>query len=555
MKRKIRRLFCVAVAIMLVCATMLSGCFLDGCFGGDKDETPKERTIQYTDDEGVHTLTVTDGMPYYIEAVPHREGYEFLGLFDAESGGKQYVNADGASVSVFGDKKNIVLFPQFKAKAYAFILDYQGAAVTGERQFTAEYGSSLPKLPDNLTLAHKKFRGWFTKENCDGKQVADEYGLVPAASAVNGDNFDLSKIVTLYAGFEPEKYAVTFNFGSAAEREICEIEYDTPVNRIVPDTRVDGKAVLTWSKTEGGEIFNGKITGETVLYAVEYAPVIELDADGGDGIIPVVARAGDNVTLPAPTKALSEFLYWVDANGNEAEIEKMPENGASLKAVWQAKIVFDENGGSDVSDISKAPNTAITLPTPQREDYIFAGWYTDGKEPYTTGKMPATGVALKAGWYKANEKIITVVENDTGKALVVSSSNTLTKKQRVAIDLSKEFTNMPSNGVDVSFTVNFKWGNQHKYCKAEGQLALYDGGEFNSNYELARKSLSHGDGEDSYLYDSFGGKARINSKVLYLYYAGKGDLHITLSGGYGANVAFYNINLTLFYPDTSQLYL
>ena len=62
-----------------------------------------------------------------------------MGLYDAEVGGTQYVSASGASLSPFNDGKNMVLFPQFKAKDYTVILDYQGAPVTGSRQLTASY--------------------------------------------------------------------------------------------------------------------------------------------------------------------------------------------------------------------------------------------------------------------------------------------------------------------------------------------------------------------------------------------------------------------------------
>ena len=111
------------------------------------------------------------------------------------------------------------------------------------------------------------------------------------------------------------------------------------------------------------------------------------------------------------------------------------------------------------------------------------------------------------------------------------------------------------NGVEIFYTVDFRWGNTTKYVKANGVLALYEGLELNSQYELSRKNLSHSDGEDTYLSDSFQGSARIHTNMLCLYYAGKGELHISLSGGYGYDVGFFDIVLNLTYPDTSCLYL
>ena len=43
--------------------------------------------IQYTDDTGTYVIDVKPGEPYSMSAIPTREGYDFLGLFDAEVGG------------------------------------------------------------------------------------------------------------------------------------------------------------------------------------------------------------------------------------------------------------------------------------------------------------------------------------------------------------------------------------------------------------------------------------------------------------------------------------
>ncbi len=405
MKKRGFTAVCAVLAMLFFCTAFFAGC-------DNTLDDAKEYTIQYTDDSGTHQITVTSGMPYSLDVIPQKTGYVFTGLYDAEVGGTQYVSANGASVSPFTDKKNMVLFPQFKAKDYTVILDYQGSAVTGGRQFTVPYGSSLPELPKNLTGEHKVFSGWYTKANCEGVQVADAYGLIPVVSVLNDTNFDLSgEYVYLYAGFEGEKFTVTCCFETGMDTEELQIEYGTPVSQIVPKTRVNGNAPLTWSKTQDGEAWNGKVESDMVLYALEYAPVIELDSNGGGKVNPVVARAGATISLPTPTKDMSKFAYWEDMQGNKYTSTTMPSKSISLKAVWQAKLVFDENGGSDVDDISVTAGEKITLPTPEREGFIFAGWYTTEKEQYTSTTMPSTGVKLKAGWYKSKEKTKIVVNS------------------------------------------------------------------------------------------------------------------------------------------------
>ena len=179
-------------------------------------------TIQYTDDAGTHTIEVKDGDLYSLEAIPQREGYTFLWLFAAETGGTQYVTANGSALSAFTDEQNLVLYPQFCANEYTLVLDYGGAPATGERHMTVTYGQSLPELPKNLTLEHSEFAGWYTQQDCWGMQVADAYGPIPVVSVVNSDNFDLSgQYLYLYAGFAPEMFAVTFHFGGQRHPQLA----------------------------------------------------------------------------------------------------------------------------------------------------------------------------------------------------------------------------------------------------------------------------------------------------------------------------------------------
>ena len=555
MKKRIT-LICCLMAALISCSVIFSGCTDD-----NTSPAPTEYTIQYTDDAGLHSLSVKSGAVYSLDVLPEKYGYEFLGLFDAKSGGTQYIDETGSSLSAFTDNKNMVLFPQFKAREYTLILDYQGAAVTGSRSMTVSYDSTINELPMNLSLEYKEFKGWYTKPNAQGTQVADTYGVIPPNNKVKETLFNFSdtdNTIYLYAGFENVKYTVTFYFEDNNNPEELKVEHGTDIQNVVPETRINGNAVLNWSKikndTNKEYIFTGKVTDNLVLYAVEYAPVIDFVENGGEKVVPIVARAGSSISLPTPIRENYKFMEWQDDKGNTYTSATMPTESVTLKAVWQAKLVFDENGGTEVSDISKAVGESITLPTPEKEGFIFAGWYTAEKEKYESKTMPATGTALKAGWYVAMEKTITLVENNIDKKLVVDS-NTLSVKNRLKIDLSDIFSNINNNGVEIVYTINFKWGNTYSYYKGEGQVALYDGSDFNSSYQLCKKTLSHSDEYDAYIKETMSGVSTIHNNVLYLYYAGKGDLHITLSGGYGDDIGFFDIYIELLYPDTTKLYL
>lgn len=546
MKKKGFITVCSLIAVLVACVALFVGCF-------DKtpvDTTPKTYTIQYTDDAGTHQLTVTEGMPYSLNAVPMKDGYEFAGLYDAETGGTQYVSATGASLAPFSDGKNVVLFPQFKAKEYTVILDYQGAAVTGDRQLTVAYGSSLPTLPKDLKGEHKQFTGWYTKENCEGTQVADGYGLLPVVSVLNAANFDLSgEYIYLYAGFEIEKFTVTCHFGSGTENESLRIEYDTPVSGFVPKTRVDGKAPLTWSKTQGGEVYNGKVTENIDLYAVEYAPVIELDVNGGNQVYPVVARAGSTIVLPTPTKDLAKFNHWEDMQGNEYTDTTMPDKSISLKAVWQAKLVFDENGGSDVDDVSVAAGEKITLPMPEKEGFLFAGWYKADKEKYTSTTMPSAGMKLKAGWYKEKSTKVVKIKSTEVRGGNQGSGKPDTYYLCYEVDCGQYF-----KGTDEYYNVrieaNVKIKGAQNGSLYTAHINVYSQNQTSSSYLL--EMLTFEDISDRYKDVQFTITETVNDNFYLSFWSTedvKGDK-------YDRNYIYLSdFYFTMYYPDITYLYL
>lgn len=539
MKKRGLMSICVVIAMLISCMAFFAGCDNNT----PADTTPKEYTIQYTDDSGTHQITVTAGMPYALDVVPEKTGYTFAGLFDAEVGGTQYISSTGASLSPFTDGKNMVLFPQFKAKDYTVILDYQGAAVTGVRQLTVAYGSSLPELPKNLTGEHKEFAGWYTKANCEGTQIADEYGLVPVVSVLNDTNFDLSgEYVYLYAGFEIEKFTVTCCFEAGMDTEDLQVEYGTPANQIVPKTRVNGNAPLTWSKTQGGEVWNGKVEDDMVLYAVEYAPVIELDSNGGNKVNSVVARAGSTIALPTPTKDMAKFAYWEDMQGNKYTSTTMPSKSISLKAVWQAKLVFDENGGSEVDDISVAAGNKITLPMPEREGFIFAGWYTAEKEQYTSTTMPAVGIALKAGWYTQKEKTVVLTEANASRTWANGwdiRQPRIDKNACYEINVN-EFAN--GSNINVRAELYIKVKSDKASVRNNLYVNFYSQKQVSTNYLL--KTSNMGEFIDSYKQFSITVNFTVKENFFAVFYC-------SLDKYTYASDCYYNI----YYPDTTNLYL
>lgn len=538
--KNIKRL---SLSIVLVLSVLLFGAFvLTGCglFGGN--DSPKSYVLQYTDDAGTHTINVTQGMPYSISSIPTKYGYDFLGLFDAETGGTQYISADGSSLTTFSGDQNMVLFVRWSPKKYTFILDYQGGSVSGDREIQVTYGEKLPDLPRNVEADHKTFSGWYTKVNCGGVMVADKDGLIPSVSTVNETNFNLDTGVTLYAGFINKTYSVKLDFGSVAQAQTIDVEYGTQVSDLIYSVRDEsGRAVLVWSKTQDGAAYDGIIDDNMTLYAKEWAPVIELDVDGGDKLPPVIARANTSVKIPTPTKDLYKFLNWVDEKGDPVTSSNitMPEESFTLKAVWQAKLVFDSNGGSPVDEISVEAGETVKLPLPEREGYIFAHWYDTDGDVYDVTTMPTVGKLLKAGWYKeVVDERVTV----TGSTRIQLDSKNITSpsmnnKFCIKIDVSKYTANGP---------VTIKFDAQCHYWCQDGPATVtaefYSRNVINSSYLMTTKKFSVGDSTDETL--TFNETFTVDDNFYICFYQSK-------TGPWASWITYFYYNIT--YPDVSQL--
>lgn len=545
------------VALLLVAVSVMSigltacGLFDDDDNGGSNTPSePVKYTIQYTDDNGTHTITVESGQPYSIDVIPERTGYEFTGLYDAQTGGTQYVAANGSSVSPFTDNKNMVLFPQFKAKQYKVVLNYGDAPVTGMREIDVDYNTELPELPINLTVANKDFKGWFTEPNCGGTQIADTYGVLPDRRLVTEQNFDLSNAngyIYLYAGFTGTMRTVTFYVGDGNAPIEMQVEHGTLISDVVPDYRdEDGYAVLEWTQesnpTDNSAVFKGEVTHDMTLYAKTFAPVIEFDANGGEDVTPLVQTAGRNITLPTPVRANYKFLYWADASGEKVAYSTMPSESVELTAVWQAMLVFDENGGIDVNDISQAANTSVTLPTPERDGYIFAGWYTTSGEKYESTRMPAVSEVLKAGWYIKKETIVTVIE--ASKSLLDQDRTAnMGSKLCFTFDFDKYFEQGQEANVVVDWHMNVRYGNISSVRPA--YVEFYNKKIVSSANLLEAKTFS--EITNAYMTIEFTTIFTVSDDFYMCWYGGTGAYP-------GISLYLSDFYYTVYYPDTSVMY-
>ncbi len=268
------------MTIMLVAVLTMTLCAC-GLFGGDDDPTddePKEYTIQYTDDDGPHTLKVTEGEPYALETIPARRGYVFTGLYDAETGGTRYVNAQGASLSVYSEGKSMVLFPQFEPLKLTLVLDCGEATYNGQRQIEVTYDDVLPSLPSEteIYLADHEFVGWYTGESSDAKQLTDSRGNAIANTKIDHNTFTISgNNITLYARFEPVDHIVTLVYSQSEPAKQVGYKHGEVFKASDITLLNNGLVVTSWSTERDDTLlwhkFEGAVTEDITLYAARWS--------------------------------------------------------------------------------------------------------------------------------------------------------------------------------------------------------------------------------------------------------------------------------------------
>jgi len=185
------------------------------------------------------------------------------------------------------------------------------------------------------------------------------------------------------------------------------------------------QAILLPTPERGGFVFTGWFTepdcaGEalrgtrfvptenTTLYAgwtaCEY--VVGFATDGGTEYDDVLTD-GRAILLPTPQKDGYEFGGWFDNEacaGTALGAEYVPTSSVTLYARWLAvdyfTVTLDANGGTACAPL-KSRGEAVTLPTPSRYGYEFAGWYaTEGFTGTALGATltPDSDVTLYAQW-------------------------------------------------------------------------------------------------------------------------------------------------------------
>ena len=367
--------------------------------------TPIVYTIEYVTYGGTtignpSTFIVTDNVTFNDAS---RSGYVFRGWYTAAEGGNCVTEI------VAGTTGNIVVYAHWDYIS-TISFDSNGGSSVGAISNVEGTTISAPTAPSKT---HYTFAGWYSDSALTEKYT---FSVQPETD------------ITLYAKWTPVQYQIVYvaNGGSHSNRTTYTVEDSFTLT----NASKTGHTFLAWftdaefTSAVVSEIKAGT-SGTITLYA-NYSInqyTISFEENGGTTVEDITQNYATSVTAPeAPAKNGYTFAGWYtnSALTSKYSFSTMPARNITLYAKWNLvtyDITYNLNGGSNNSSNPATytiTSSKITLGTPTKTGYSFAGWYTDAE--YNTAITEITSgsygdVELFAKWI-ATEYTVTYVIKD-----------------------------------------------------------------------------------------------------------------------------------------------
>ena len=347
--------------------------------------------------------------------IPAFVGGSFNGVFQTsgKKDGKQYDYYDIAPTNALGQVLTHVSYepywiyrPSGGVGSHALITfePLYGSVSPSKRYYPigARYGD----LP-SATRSGYEFAGWYTSAR--GGTSVGTSSIVPSVDT------------TLYAHWTPTTVTVAFD-GNGGTASVSSKSYAIgAAYGTLPTATLSGYTFDGWYTAASG---GTKVTASTVasssvtrLYAhwtknVTYVTVM-FDANGGSvSETSRLCEAGKAIgTLPTPSCSGYTFDGWYTAASGGTRVTASTVASSSVtrlyahwtKNVTYVTVTFDANSGfvSETSRRCEVGKAIGALPTPTRNGYTFAGWYTSptgGTKIEKTTRIPDEDTTYYAHW-------------------------------------------------------------------------------------------------------------------------------------------------------------
>ena len=334
---------------------------------------------------GAERTDVTFGQPIEAPTEPTPpDGYTFAGWYYNGTAWDFETNTMPA-----GD---ITLVAQWERESYSVVFDNDGM----KTEYTYLYGDTVTKPADPVKEGYS-FLGWYNGE------IPYDF-----AEKVTSD-------LTLTAMWQKNTYTVTFNANGGTDVAPQEVEYLGTAKEPAAPAR-EGYTFEGWYLNGTQWDFDEmSVTGDITLVAlwseIRYT-VRFLDGDQLVAALTVTEKG----TVTAPALGAREgytFEGWFNGE-TRFDFDAPITDDVTLTAKWSAAeytVSFETGGGTAVSDQMVVHGGTISVPQiPEREGYVFTGWYFNGTAWDFEEMTVSGGMTLVAGW-KAREYTVTFDPN------------------------------------------------------------------------------------------------------------------------------------------------
>ena len=354
---------------------------------------------------------------------PVMQGYDFKGWFtkngtDTSIWGSEF-NFDTTTV-----KQDITLYAKWEDTAiqYTVSFDTNDGAPLISSQKVKEF--RFATQPANPVLAGKQFAGWYTDEgtwknnwNFGSNRVTSDVELHARWVDLNDDSVE-HKVSFNTKGGTPTPATQTVKAGDWATEPSAD---ETPTK--------EGYVFSGWWQDDDNAFSWGPITNDAIAYAkwieiedpdnVPETIQVTYDSNGGSKVgTQTIAKGATPPEPTAPTRVGYNFVGWFKDDGKQYNFDEGLDANTHLTAKWEEfsddpeittyhNVTFNSQDGSAVpaQSVKDGQCAAQPIPVPQKEGYVFAGWYYDEKctNEYCFSTPVVTDVLLYAKWTTAKE--------------------------------------------------------------------------------------------------------------------------------------------------------
>lgn len=391
------------------------------------------------------SFSVPQGEPYgklliYPETeddYPKRKGYNFSGWYTNITGGTKKQQTDIVTESH-------TLYGQWKAKKMTVYFDPNGGNVSTSSA-TVTYDEKYGTLPTPTRTGYT-FTGWYTSST-SGTQITKDTQVTITTNQtlyahwtinkinvqynMNGGSWAGSTNTTLsysnnYITLNGSTIVSSYNYGTT-NIDLPNYNYSAYIN--IKKTGYNAVSGKEWKNSSGttfshsGGVNSANLCDAsnkscTVTLYVNWTPstyTVTLNNQGATTVGTTSVTATFNSAMPTITKPSKNYTVTYNYNGNGSA-------NTSATATYTFGGYYTNTGGSGTQYYTAAGASArtwniannttlyanwtsksVTLPTPTRTGYIFAGWYNassggtkigDAKASYT----PTANITLYAHW-------------------------------------------------------------------------------------------------------------------------------------------------------------